>query len=70
MSQELIKKDEVIESQAMCDSQAFRCICGLEAGHEGPHVCRCGGSWLGSKEGGDFEAFSLPGDNPNFVWGS
>ena len=28
-----------------CAGKRARCICSLPAGHEGPHVCACEGSW-------------------------
>ena len=27
------------------------CVCSQEEGHEGPHLCKCGGCWSFTKDG-------------------
>lgn len=31
--------------QGTCPGALERCVCRHEEGHDGPHVCSCGGSW-------------------------
>lgn len=42
-----------------CDGWIASCFCVLPDGHDGPHECDCGGSWLVTDDG-DFEIHALP----------
>lgn len=33
----------------ICAEAFYRCKCDEPHGHEGPHLCRCGGSWQGDE---------------------
>jgi hypothetical protein len=42
----------------ICEATEARCACTLAQGHEGPHVCVCGGSW--ERVDGRFRVHSWP----------
>ncbi|QGJ92754.1 hypothetical protein QDA04_gp84 [Microbacterium phage Megan] len=46
-----------------CGATEARCVCVLDAEHDGPHVCdaSCGGSWEGSEADGTFRIVLYPG---------
>jgi hypothetical protein len=43
-----------------CGVSVFSCRCLETPGHDGPHVCPCGGSWYGEDEN-TMDPVSLPG---------
>ena len=47
-----------------CGSEEASCVCREPKGHNGAHVCSCGGSWIGS--GDDFEVVEWPA--PEMSW--
>jgi hypothetical protein len=57
-----------------CNAQAASCVCGENAGHDGPHRClyeKCRGEWLGNFDGDDFVSVKFPnasGLGPMFDW--
>ena len=44
----------------VCGEVAEKCICDEPPKHEGPHLCRCRGSWFGTIGGSDFEVVTFP----------
>lgn len=45
----------------LCDALLAECTCTEALGHDGPHVCRCGGSWRGDdRDGSEIEVVHLP----------
>lgn len=54
---------EFIES-ITCYTAQSRCLCILPEGHETPHVCGCGGSFL-LRENGELVVYALPSGSPD-----
>ena len=44
----------------ICGLQESKCFCTEDKGHDGPHVCDCGGSWDFDADG-KFVIVNLPG---------
>jgi hypothetical protein len=42
----------------VCGVVQASCSCLLDAGHDGPHVCACAGSW--ERVGGEFRVVAWP----------
>lgn len=55
-----LTKQEPVGGTVTCGVIEAECICTAEAGHDGPHVCGCGGSWDFDADG-KFLAVRLPG---------
>lgn len=48
------------DQTVICGALASRCICDRPPRHQGPHACRCGGSWEGEWDMPTFQVRSLP----------
>jgi hypothetical protein len=44
----------------ICTQVAERCVCIRGVDHEGPHVCSCGGAWLGRFDEASFRVLVFP----------
>lgn len=53
-----------LEPATCCTAQS-RCLCILPEGHETPHVCGCGGSFL-LRENGELVVYALPSGSPSY----
>lgn len=53
----------------LCNEVAALCICSLPGGHTEPHLCECGGGWIGSfnDKARGFTIVGIPGSNIRFV---
>lgn len=53
-----------ITGRVLCLAVAASCVCGLEAGHDGPHECHeravCNGSWSGEPDSDTFRIHRMP----------
>jgi len=47
-----------------CHEREASCLCDLEEGHGGAHVCKCGGKWEYNEDG--FNVVELPGVAPGY----
>lgn len=53
-----------IVAEVICGESAAKCVCEEDPHHAGPHVCQCGGSWIGKYDSDSFEILRLP----NLSW--
>lgn len=50
-------------TEHICGTKEAWCVCGLPPEHDGPHECKCGGSWTFDANG-YFVPVALPQELP------
>lgn len=55
-----ITAQPVSEPTVVCGEVAEFCICDEPPKHDGPHLCKCKGSWFGTLDGPDFDVVAYP----------
>lgn len=55
---------KIIEGREVCDQLESECRCREDTGHEGAHVCPCGGSWLTDEDGNFADVVEWPSMYP------